>query len=307
MLFCQYISCRYSNYSHGKRQTKCHQLKLFTIYFVSIKIKAWSILVENLRIYGKAPFNAAVIHGGPGAAGEMAPVARELASGRGILEPLQTSASLEGQVEELKSVLEKYGDLPVTLMGFSWGAWLSFIVAAKYPGLVKKLILIGSGVFEEEYAGRLQEIRLSRLGREDRLEVESLSGVLESAVGQDKSTAFARLGALYSKADAYDPVKYESELIECRVDIFQGVWQDAAELRSSGKLLELGKRIECPVTAIHGDYDPHLAEGVQKPLSAILKNFCFILLKSCGHMPWIEQQARDKFYEILKEENEKLT
>ena len=37
--------------------------------------------VKNLRTYGEAPFNIAVIHGGPGAAGEMAPVARELASG----------------------------------------------------------------------------------------------------------------------------------------------------------------------------------------------------------------------------------
>jgi hypothetical protein len=34
--------------------------------------------MKNLRIYGKAPFNVAVIHGGPGAVGEMAPVAREL-------------------------------------------------------------------------------------------------------------------------------------------------------------------------------------------------------------------------------------
>ncbi|MCX6579797.1 MAG: alpha/beta hydrolase [Candidatus Aminicenantes bacterium] len=259
--------------------------------------------MENLRTYGKAPFNAAVIHGGPGAAGEMAPVARELAPGGGVLEPLQTSASLEGQVEELKTVLEKCGDLPVALMGFSWGAWLSFILTAKYPGLVKKLVLIGSGGFEEKYAGKLHEIRLSRLGRGDRLEVEALGEVLERTVGLDQNASFARLGALFTKADAFDPVIYEAQPIEYRVDIFQGVWQDAVEMRRSGELLELGKRIECPVSAIHGDYDPHPAEGVQKPLSVILKNFRFILLKNCGHMPWIERQARDKFYEILKEEN----
>ena len=80
------------------------------------------------------------------------------------------------------------------------------------------------------------------------------------------------------------------------------MWKDAAELRSSGKLLELGKQIECPVVAIHGDYDPHPTEGVWKPLSAVLNSFRFILLENCGHMPWIERQARDKFYKILKEE-----
>jgi len=33
--------------------------------------------LNNLRQYGNAPFSVAVIHGGPGASGEMAPVARE--------------------------------------------------------------------------------------------------------------------------------------------------------------------------------------------------------------------------------------
>jgi len=232
----------------------------------------------------------------------MAPVARELAPGWGVLEPLQTAASLEGQVEELKTILENHGDLPITLVGSSWGAWLSFICAATYPAIVKTLILIGSGPYEEEYAARIQETRLNRLNEEERTEVESLVEILGNPLAEDRNTAFARLGALFSKADAYDPIMYKSEVIEYQVDVFQSVWKEAVELRRSGKLLELGKQIECPVVAIHGDYDPHPAEGVQKPLSAILKSFRFILLEDCGHMPWIERQARDKFYEILKAE-----
>lgn len=258
--------------------------------------------MENLRTYGKASFRVAVIHGGPGAAGEMAPVAREIASSCGVLEPLQTKASLEGQIEELKTVLENNGDLPVTLIGFSWGAWLSFIFSANYPTLVKKLILIGSGPFEEKYAEKIQKTRLSRLSEEERTEVKSLLQVLDNPAAEDKSIAFARFGALFSKADAYDPIGQESEVIDCDFDIFQNVWKEAEELRRSGKLLEFGKHIKCPVVAIHGDYDPHPAEGVQKPLSAILKSFRFVLLRNCGHKPWIERQARDRFYGILKEE-----
>jgi pimeloyl-ACP methyl ester carboxylesterase len=258
--------------------------------------------VKNLRTYGSAPFKVAVIHGGPGAAGEMAPVARELASPRGVLEPLQTVASLEGQIEELRTVLEENGDLPVTLIGFSWGAWLSFIFAARYPAMVKKLILIGSGGFEEKYAAETQETRLSRLSEEERREVKALAETLDSPRSEDKSTAFARLGALFSKADAYDPVVHEAELVDYQVDVFRTVWNEAAELRRSGKLLEIVKRVKCPVVAIHGDYDPHPAQGVRKPLSAILKSFRFVLLKDCGHMPWIERQATGRFYEILEEE-----
>ena len=258
--------------------------------------------MKNLRTYGKAPFSVAVIHGGPGAAGEMAPVARKLASGRGVLEPLQTAASVIGQIKELKTVLEKNGDLPVILIGFSWGAWLSFIFAADYPELVKKLILVGSGPFKEKYAAKIQQTRLTRLGGEERAEAESLVRAIGYPTSQGGSTAFARLGALLSKADAYDAMQYESGLVDYRPDIFQSVWKDAAELRRRGKLLELGKKITCPVVAIHGDYDPHPPEGVQKPLSEVLEDFQFLLLENCGHMPWIERQAKDEFYRILEME-----
>jgi pimeloyl-ACP methyl ester carboxylesterase len=261
--------------------------------------------VENLRRYGCEPFNIAVIHGGPGAAGEMAPVARNLAAMaafHGILEPLQTKTSLVAQVKELKYILEKNGNLPMILIGFSWGAWLSFILTAQNPGVVKKLILISAGSFIGEYAGKVQETRLGRLNPGEKKMIEFLDGVLHDPLKKDKNPALAQLGALFAKIDAYDPIEYEPEIIESRFDIFQGVWNDAAELRKNGQLLELGRAIKCPVTAIHGDYDPHPAEGVKKPLMGILKRFRFILLKNCGHTPWIERQAREKFYEILNDE-----
>ena len=76
----------------------------------------------------------------------------------------------------------------------------------------------------------------------------------------------------------------------------------SSELRSSGKLLELGREICCQVVAIHGDYDPHPFEGVRDPLSRVLKDFRFILLEKCGHRPWIEREAKERFYEILRNE-----
>ena len=97
--------------------------------------------MTNLRKHGKEPFRIAVIHGGPCAPGEMAPVARELSADWGVLEPLQTAASVEGQIEELHGVLNDNADLPVVLVGFSWGAWLGFMLAALYPAFVRKLIL----------------------------------------------------------------------------------------------------------------------------------------------------------------------
>ncbi|MFC1915394.1 alpha/beta fold hydrolase [Chloroflexota bacterium] len=258
--------------------------------------------MKSLRIYGEKPFNVVVIHGGPGVPGEMAPIARELASIRGILEPLQTATTIEGQVRELYRVLKENGDLPVTLIGWSWGAMLSFIFTAQYPSLVIKLILIGSGVYEEKYAASIMQTRLSRLTEEEKTKALSLMEALNGPVIRGKGKVMAQLGGLISKADSYDPLPHDSEILAYQYDIYQKVWAQARELRSSGKLLELGKRIQCPVVAIHGDYDPHLSEGIKEPLSRVLKDFRFILLENCGHQPWLERSARDRFYAILGDE-----
>ena len=232
----------------------------------------------------------------------MAPLARELALRHGVLEPLQTASSIAGQVEELKELLEESADLPVTLVGHSWGAWLGYIFAARYPGLVKKLILVSSGGFEDKYAATTHETRLSRLNAEGREEVKRLLEIIRNRSSDDRNADFARLGELFFKTDAYDPLPLEPPDTVFSLEIYKSVWGEATELRRSGKLLEMGREITSPVVAIHGDYDSHPAEGVERPLTAVLGDFSFILLDKCGHKPWIERQARERFFAILEEE-----
>lgn len=258
--------------------------------------------IENLRIHGESPFRIGAVHGGPGAGGEMLPVAYELASDAGILEPLQTADSVEGQIKELRDVLKSAGDYPMTLIGFSWGAWLCWMTAAQNPELVRKLILVSSGPFEEHYAEGLYETRMNRLGRKEKREVKSLERQLEESDSENHNALFQKLGSLIAKADAYDPITIKSERIVYNVELFQKIWPEADALRKSGKLLNLGKEIQCPVVAIHGDYDPHPASGVRNPLTNVLYDFRFILLKKCGHKPWVEKYARERFFKVLHNE-----
>jgi len=258
--------------------------------------------MKNIRKYGDAPFNIAVIHGGPGAPGEMAPVAKELSKSYGVLEPLQTKMSIEGQLQELEDTLVKYGNPPIILIGYSWGAILSFIFAAKKPSLVKKLILISSGIFEDKYAANIMKTRLNRMTENDHQTINTISENLKNPNTKDKNKLFNRLGEIISKADSYDPLPHKSEIIECQYDIFENVWEEAKSLRRSGKLPEFGRKIKCPVVAIHGDYDPHPVEGIKTPLSDVLNDLKFILIENCGHHPWIERKAKDKFFNILKKE-----
>ncbi|MHA1449094.1 MAG: alpha/beta fold hydrolase [Candidatus Hodarchaeales archaeon] len=260
--------------------------------------------MKLLRKHGKPPYSIAVIHGGPGAGGEMAPVAIELSTRWGVLEPIQTASSIDGQIRELKKILDETGDLPITLVGFSWGAWLVMLFTAKHPEYTKKLIIISSGSFEEKYTRKMQELRLERLNEDEKKEYLSIIREFNYSQTKDKDSLLARLGELATITDNFKPIRNDknSNPYPFRGDIFHSISVEAAELRRSGKLMEIVERIKCPVVAIHGDYDPHLAEGVEIPLSRVLEDFNFFLLEECGHEPWKEQHARERFFEILKNE-----
>jgi pimeloyl-ACP methyl ester carboxylesterase len=257
--------------------------------------------MKNIRKYGEKPYRVAIIHGGPGAPGAVAPVARELSKNMGVLEPLQTKATLEGQILELHDVLKEHGDIPVILIGHSWGAMLSYIVTARYPSLVKKLIMVGSGPFVQKYADNIDGDRLNRLSESDRIEFLKMVDIFNDPDTEEKNKALAKLGELSAEADTYAPLPpgKEPEPLPVSEEINRKVWAEAKQLRISGELLEMGKKIKCPVVAVHGDYDPHLAIGVREPLNRVLKDFRFILLEKCGHEPWLERYARDEFYRVL--------
>jgi pimeloyl-ACP methyl ester carboxylesterase len=258
--------------------------------------------MRPVRKWGPGPYPVAVIHGGPGAPGEMAHVARELSAVKNVLEPFQTEMSLEGQVQELRAVLSEHGQVPVTLIGFSWGAFLSWMVAARYPALVKKLILVSSAPFEEHYATSITKTRLDRLKPKERTEAQSLLLQMEDPQTPDKDALLKRLGSLLAVADAFDPISMEDEAFHGQYNIFKGVWDEAVEKRRSMALLRMAHSITCPVVAIHGDYDPHPSQGVSVPLTRELPDFKFFLLTKCGHRPWIERNAAEDFINILVKE-----
>ena len=255
---------------------------------------------KTIKEYGKKPFRIALLHGGPGASGEMQPVAEELGKDFGILELLQTEKSITGQIEELRGKLAKSADLPAVLVAHSWGAWLGFLFASRYPEFVSKLILIGAGVFENQYNQELMNIRLNRLFSEDRKEAERLISEIESGNGNNE--VLKAFGYLMTKADSYDYDENVQDTVVLDMEVYQSVWREAAKLRDSNELIHCAEGIRCPVVAIHGEYDSHPVDGVEKPLSEKLRDFRMIRLEKCGHVPWKERQVRNKFFQILKGE-----
>jgi len=258
----------------------------------------------NVNVYGSTPFTIALIHGGPGAPGQMSSVARVLSDSFGVIEPIQTADTIDGQIQELKEIVEYYFQGPGIIIGYSWGAWLSYLFTGKHPRYVKKLILISSGPFQESYVTNIYKQRASRVPEDQLEDLRMLSTLLENPSTLDKDNLFKKLFLLLSKTDSYAPIRSEDDTISFQPDIFFKIMKEACHLRKTGRLLSIGTRIMCPVVAIHGDYDPHPFQGVKKPLAGILKDFRFIFIPQCGHTPWNERYARDQFYDIIRAEIE---
>jgi len=257
--------------------------------------------MKNYRTWGKLPYKVAVVHGGPGMPGSVAPVARELARDMGVLEPLQTKDAIAGQIEELAGVLKEYAETPAVLAGHSWGAVLSLLAAARYPELIRKLVLIGTPALHINDRPEYAPIWLSRLPEKERVELISLQEFVWDGKDEDKSEAMGKLFRLIYRADSYDFQPLKDETLEYQAYINMSAGGEFHQLLRSGDLLKLGERIKCPVVEIHGDYDLRTAEIAQKGLSGV-KDFKLILLEKCGHYPWMEKYARDEFFKVLREE-----
>lgn len=260
-----------------------------------------------VRTHGNAPYRAAVIHGGPGAPGSAAGLARGLADHLGVLEPFQSARSIAAAVAELDGQLAGFGDGPFVLIGHSWGAWLAGLYAAGHSDRVKQLILVGGGPLETKYVPEIERRRLSRFsGPEARRYREILAALAsDRADGGQKDRLIAELGELCEKSDGVQPLP---EAAGATVqppfdgDMYAKLFSEAAELRRNGKLLDAFAAVSCPVCVIHGEADPHPAAGVVEPLRARGVAFSSFTLPRCGHTPWREAAARDAFFAILRRE-----
>jgi pimeloyl-ACP methyl ester carboxylesterase len=216
-----------------------------------------------------------LLHGGPGAPGGMAPVARELEDAR---EPYQRrSGGAPLTVGTHVADLHELVDGPPTLVGHSWGAMLALCYAAAHP--VERLVLVGCGTFDETSRAELRRLRRA------------------PAVNPTDDASFAELGRRCEIADAFDPVA-AGELLECDYRGHRETWDDMMRLQADGTYPAAFARITAPVTMLHGDHDPHPGRLIRDSLP--IPHLEYIELERCGHTPWIERHAREEFFARLE-------
>ena len=253
-----------------------------------------------IRRYGKAPFHVLFLHGGPGAAGSVAGACQELGRYTGVLEPWQSKKSVSALAEELEEQIRDFAQTPLTLIGHSWGAWLSLLYAAQHPQHIQSLIWIGCPPLEESYAGLINQRRLANLSEEEGAAFCLALDTLQDPAAPDHKSALHTLDLLAQKADNVCPLEEELEIPPADEQIFAAVWPQATTLRKRGTLLKAAQMLSCPITLIHGEQDPHPPQGVSAPLTRLGITFNEIILPRCGHTPWIEKHARKTFFDALR-------
>ena len=261
----------------------------------------------EVRLYGNSGPYVVLVHGGPGAAGQMGAVGRRLGGRFRVIEPLQRASgevplTVARHVADLGEVLR--GPLeegPVRLVGFSWGAMLALTYAARHPSDVQRLILIGCGTFDSRSREVYEAAMAERMDADQRRRFEDLTARMAAEPDRGRrNELFAELGSLSTRIQAFDPLATGSEdETFCDEAGFRETWRDAVSLQQQGIQPAEFARIEAPVTMIHGDADPHPGRLIFESLGPFVRDIQYRELPRSGHTPWIERHAREAFYELL--------
>lgn len=253
--------------------------------------------MNNNNIYGK-DIKIVLVHGGPGARGSMSDLAEALSEYVGVLEINQSKYTIDELIEEMKGYIEECCNHKVALLGHSWGAWLVCLFAYKYPEYINKIIMVGSGSFDQKYVQTFHKRRLSRLSNEERVYYDELMKDFTSDDMSIKDEVMSKFGELMGKLDTYESLGATNNG-EGNFKMFNAIWSEAASLRKTGELLEMTKEVNVPIHVIQGDYDSHHIDGIIEPFDKVNIKYTYDIIEKCGHYPWREKFGKDTFIRLV--------
>jgi pimeloyl-ACP methyl ester carboxylesterase len=148
---------------------------------------------------------------------------------------------------------------------------LALAYACSHPENARALVLIGCGTFDAESRARMKELIGER--------------------GTEKAYDFCP-----AHADRED-----SWMENFDIRAHTKTWEDMMRLQENGTYPESFSRITAPALMVHGSYDPHPGRMIYDSLTPYIKNLQYRELEKCGHYPWREKFARDRFFAIMIE------
>ncbi len=256
----------------------------------------------QIREYGTPGPVVLVLHGGPGAPGYMAPLARALAAPFQVLEPLQRGSGTERltvarHVADLHELVEsRCRGIRPALVGHSWGAMLALAYAAAHPGRAASLVLIGCGTFDPVARVRMRTICEERLEDGLRRRLERLPEEFPNP--DERLRALANLMLpMYSCEPAVSELGAEA----CDARAHDETWEDMLRLQAQGVYPAAFASIKAPAVMLHGAVDPHPGRLILASLKPHLPRLEYREWERCGHYPWLEKTVRDEFFAVVRQ------
>ncbi len=254
------------------------------------------------RHYGLTGPQVLLIHGGPGAPGYMATIAKVLEKSCRVVEPMQRRSSQEPltvakHVADLRELITSSTRLEKPAMvGHSWGAMLALAFAAKHSNDISCLVLIGCGTFDTVSRQHLERMRKDRL--DDKFARHMQQIMANDSTPDERMKA---MGGFYLKLDSYKLMPVKDDILSCDALGHDETWQDMIRLQTKGEFPQSFSSIDIPTIMLHGAYDPHPGKMIYESLRHYIPQLTYKEWPACGHYPWLEIEAREKFFTTLHE------
>jgi proline iminopeptidase len=216
--------------------------------------------------------------------------------GTGRSQPLAQggNSTLQDNIDDLEALRRHLNYEKVTLVGHSWGGYLSMAYAAQHPDRVEKMVLVGtSGPKWFEIPDSGEPADLFEFIFPDVMERRSrLTARLGDARAADDDL-LAYLSMLFLSEDKRDG--FISACKDCKLDheVNRLVNQDLFRFDITPQLA----RFEFPVLIIAGRYDINVAPLVSYRIHQKISNSELVFFEKSGHMPFYEEPA--KFVEVV--------
>lgn len=265
-------------------------------------MKSPGVHLIEVREYGESGPTVVLLHGGPGAPGSVASLARDLASDFRVREPLQRCSGNEALTVE-RHCLDLAAVAPdkTLLVGWSWGAMLALSFASRYPTRISAVALVGCGTYDTSSRAIYQKALNDRLGPKGRSQVDTLLRQIASETDSaPRDRILAEMAGIVSRAQCFASTSNEEDTLRVDSRGYEETWQDVLRLQREGIEPAGFRAITAPVLMLHGDDDPHPGGATRDLLRRYIPHLEYVAFARCGHVPWVEPYARSAFLETLK-------
>ena len=254
-----------------------------------------------------------MLHGGPGMADYLGPVAAQVedlatvyrydqrGGGRSAGGPPFDVATA---VADLDAVRAAWGVAQWTLFGHSWGASLALAYAVTHPERTVGVVYVSGTGVDPAWHDVYHAERLARLKPAQQHRWNELRALLQHAGGDEREVIEREYAELYAVTDLADAARVPQLIAWLRSggfpvnqEVNRALGEDARRVIESPEFAARLGELRVPALVIHGERDPRPARFAAQ-VAALIPGAELMIMPNVGHYPRFEDP--DGFARIFR-------